>query len=188
MGPEQYHKLYKAVFDALQHLSTNLRQNHPQCHLADLYALVQVIGNIIPRLYLMITVGTAYMSIKDAPVKDIMRDMMEMSKGVQDPVRGLFLRCYLIAQAQNYLPEGSGDGSEGNLQLSINFILTNLVEMNKLWARLKTSEREELHSLVGNNLLRFSHNDHYRQFLSPLLEQVEQCEDAPTQECLLKGQ
>lgn len=69
----------------------------------------------MPRLYLMITVGTyvffvffisqgavcwvkgqqeaklmrnrVYMSIEDAPVKEIMKDMMEMSRGVQHPIR-----------------------------------------------------------------------------------------------------
>lgn len=28
-----------------------------------------------------------YMSIEDAPVKEIMKDMMEMSRGVQHPIR-----------------------------------------------------------------------------------------------------
>ena len=84
-----------AVFDALRHLSSYLKDSHPVNHLADLYELVQYAGNIIPRLYLMITVGTVYMSIEDAPVKEIMKDMMEMSRGVQHPIRGLFLRYYL---------------------------------------------------------------------------------------------
>ena len=35
----------------------------------------------------MITVGTVYMGIEDAPVKEIMKDMMEMSRGVQHPIR-----------------------------------------------------------------------------------------------------
>jgi len=77
----------------------------------------------------MITVGTVYMSIEDAPVKEIMKDMMEMSRGVQHPIRynaidgqkignivltvqyrGLFLRFYLSGQARDHLPTGLGDG------------------------------------------------------------------------------
>jgi len=202
LGPKQYYELYMAVFDALRHLSVYLRDNHPVNHLADLYELVQYAGNIIPRLYLMITVGTVYMSIEDAPVKEIMKDMMEMSRGVQHPVRGLFLRYYLTGQARDYLPTGSGDGPEGNLQDSINFILTNFVEMNKLWVRLqhqghsrerdiRTRERKELQLLVGSNLVRLSQLvdiDHYRQILHPLLEQVVQCKDVLAQEYLLEGQ
>jgi len=190
-----------AVFDALRHLSSYLKDSHPVNHLADLYELVQYAGNIIPRLYLMITVGTVYMSIEDAPVKEIMKDMMEMSRGVQHPIRGLFLRYYLSGQARENLPMGSGEGPEGNLADSINFVLTNFVEMNKLWVRLqhqghsrerelRTQERRELQLLVGNNLVRLSQlvdlETYKTSILQPLLEQVVQCRDVLAQEYLLE--
>ena len=108
-------------------------------HLADLYEIVQYAGNILPvrsgwsilstrgrpdtaparpsslalspqRLYLMITVGSVYMSIPDAPVKEIMKDMMEMTRGVQHATRGLFLRHYLSGQTRDWLPIGEDDG------------------------------------------------------------------------------
>ncbi len=190
-----------AVFDALRHLSVYLRESHPVNHLADLYELVQYAGNIVPRLYLMITVGTVYMAIEDAPVKEIMKDMMEMSRGVQHPIRGLFLRYYLSGQARDHMPTGSGDGPEGNLQDSISFILTNFVEMNKLWVRLqhqghsrereqRTKERQELQLLVGSNLVRLSQlvdlETYKTVILQPLLEQVVQCRDVLAQEYLLE--
>ena len=203
LGPKQYYELYMSIFDALRHLSVYLRESHPVNHLADLYELVQYAGNIVPRLYLMITVGTVYMGIEDAPVKEIMKDMMEMSRGVQHPIRGLFLRYYLSGQARDSLPTGGGDGPEGNLQDSISFILTNFVEMNKLWVRLqhqghsrereqRTKERQELQLLVGTNLVRLSQLvdlDAYKSvILQPLLEQVVQCRDVLAQEYLLEGQ
>lgn len=190
-----------AVFDALRFLSVHLRENHPVNHLADLYELVQYAGNIVPRLYLMITVGTAYMSIDGAPVKELMKDMMDMSRGVQHPIRGLFLRYYLSGQARDYLPSGEGDGPEGNLQDSINFVLTNFVEMNKLWVRLqhqghsreremRTQERRELQLLVGSNIVRLSQlvdlETYKHGILGPLLEQVVQCRDVLAQEYLLE--
>jgi len=52
----------------------------------------------------MITVGSVYMSIPEAPVKEIMKDMMEMSRGVLHPIRGLFLRHYLSGQTRGNLP------------------------------------------------------------------------------------
>jgi len=52
----------------------------------------------------MITVGSVYMSIPEAPVKEIMKDMMEMSRGVLHPIRGLFLRHYLSGQTRDNLP------------------------------------------------------------------------------------
>ncbi|KAI9734690.1 MAG: Vacuolar protein sorting-associated protein 35 [Cirrosporium novae-zelandiae] len=201
LGPKQYYELYMAVFDALSVLADHLRENHPVNHLADLYELVQYAGNIIPRLYLMITVGTVYMSIGNAPVKELMRDMMEMSRGIQHPIRGLFLRYYLVGQARDHLPKGSGDGPEGNLQDSISFILTNFVEMNKLWVRLqhqgpsrereqRMKEREQLQLLVGYNLVRLSQlvdlNAYKTVILAPLLEQVVQCRDVLAQEYLLE--
>src|SRR5882762_6665226 len=145
LGPKQYYELYMAVFDALRHLSVYLRESHPVNHLADLYELVQYAGNIIPRLYLMISVGTVYMSIKDAPVKEIMKDMMEMSRGVQHPIRGLFLRYYLSGQTRDHLPIGIDEGCVWsalilfstaadplhspicNLQDSITFVITNFI-------------------------------------------------------------
>jgi vacuolar protein sorting-associated protein 35 len=190
-----------AVFDALRYLSVHLREHHPVNHLADLYELVQYAGNIIPRLYLMITVGTAYMAIEDAPVKELMKDMMDMSRGVQHPIRGLFLRYYLSGQARDFLPEGEGDGPEGNLSDSINFVLTNFVEMNKLWVRLqhqghsrereaRMRERKELQLLVGSNIVRLSQlvdlETYKTSILGPLLEQVVQCRDVLAQEYLLE--
>ncbi|KAL1871569.1 hypothetical protein VTK73DRAFT_2033 [Phialemonium thermophilum] len=201
LGPKQYYELYMAVFDALRYLSVHLRENHPVNHLADLYELVQYAGNIIPRLYLMITVGTAYMSVEGAPVKELMKDMMDMSRGVQHPIRGLFLRYYLNGQARDYLPTGDSDGPEGNLQDSINFILTNFVEMNKLWVRLqhqghsrerdqRTQERKELQLLVGSNIVRLSQlvdlPTYKNGILAPLLEQIVQCRDVLAQEYLLE--
>lgn len=105
-----------AVFDALRHLSNYLYDAHTQGkhHLADLYELVQYAGNIVPRLYLMITVGSVYMSINDAPVKEVMKDMMEMSRGVLHPIRGLFLRHYLSGQTRDHLPVGVETGYVGN--------------------------------------------------------------------------
>jgi vacuolar protein sorting-associated protein 35 len=101
-----------SIFDAMRHLTAFLTEAHAsgRHHLADLYELVQYAGNIVPRLYLMITVGAAYMSMPDAPVREIMRDMMEMTRGVQHPIRGLFLRYYLSSMTRDYLPVGEGSG------------------------------------------------------------------------------
>ncbi|KAI0027584.1 vacuolar protein sorting-associated protein 35 [Vararia minispora EC-137] len=205
LSPKQYYELYMAVFDALRHLSNYLYEAHTanRHHLADLYELVQYAGNIVPRLYLMITVGSVYMSIPDAPVKEIMKDMMEMSRGVLHPIRGLFLRHYLSGQTRDHLPVGIDTGPAGNLQDSISFVLTNFVEMNKLWVRLqhqghsrdrekREMERRELRILVGTNLVRLSQLDgvdldmYQSEILPAVLEQVVQCKDVIAQEYLME--
>ena len=106
-----------AVFDSLRYLSTYIKEAHisGKQHCADLYEIVQYAGNIVPRMYLMITVGrfgpldfevngSVYMSVPEAPVREIMRDMLEMSRGVQHPIRGLFLRHYLSGQTRDRPP------------------------------------------------------------------------------------
>ncbi|ODV96134.1 hypothetical protein PACTADRAFT_49536 [Pachysolen tannophilus NRRL Y-2460] len=204
LTPKQYYELYILVFDGLNYLSVYLKENHLNNHLANLYELVQYAGNIVPRLYLMITVGTVYMSIPDAPIKEIMKDMIDMCRGVQHPIRGLFLRYYLTQRTKDLLPVKVTAISEhsGKLEDSIQFIITNFIEMNKLWVRLqhqghssernkRIKERQELQILVGSNLVRLSQLDHidslyYKDHILPtVLEQITQCRDVIAQEYLL---
>jgi vacuolar protein sorting-associated protein 35 len=36
-----------------------------------------------------------YIKSKEAPAKDVLKDLVEMCRGIQHPLRGLFLRSYL---------------------------------------------------------------------------------------------
>jgi vacuolar protein sorting-associated protein 35 len=89
------------------------------------------------------------------------------------------------------------------LQDSIGFVLTNFIEMNKLWVRLqhqghsrdrekREMERKELRILVGTNLVRLSQLegmdlDMYRRIILPsILEQVVNCKDVIAQEYLME--
>lgn len=98
---------------------------------SELYELVQYAGNIVPRLYLIVTVGSVYIRHKEAPAKDVLKDLVEMCKvtrkekerlrfsfvlifdsffkGLQHPTRGLFLRSYLSEMTKDKLPD---EGSE----------------------------------------------------------------------------
>ena len=143
------------------------------------------------------------MSVPEAPVREIMRDMLEMSRGVQHPIRGLFLRHYLSSQTKDCLPVGDSSGPQGDLKDSISFVLTNFIEMNKLWVRLqyqghsrdkplREQERRELRILVGTNLVRLSQLEgidlelYKGQILPMILEQVVQCRDVLAQEYLME--
>ncbi|KAJ2784500.1 retromer complex subunit Vps35 [Coemansia interrupta] len=234
LTPKNYYELYLATFDAMQYLTGALRTAHlsGRHHLDELYQLVQYAGNIVPRLYLMITIGSAYMSLASSPtdlkrdsnvenssssttnassdevipVREVMMDMLEMARGVQHPTRGLFLRYYLEQMTKDYLPlsETGGDGPEGNLEDSTHFILTNFVEMNKLWVRLqhqglskdkerREAERRDLRTLVGSNLLRLASlngvpRETYEEVILPkLLSQVVSCRDTLAQEYLMEA-
>ncbi|QLL31497.1 hypothetical protein HG536_0B03600 [Torulaspora globosa] len=194
--PKPYYELYILIFDSLSILSTYLVENHPKHHhLADLYELVQYAGNVVPRLYLMITVGSSYLKCAESPSEEILKDMIEMCRGVQNPIRGLFLRYYLSQRTKQLLPQGAVD-------FNVNFIVTNFIEMNKLWVRLqhqgplrereqRTKERRELQILIGSQLVRLSQivddnlSLYKEQILPVMLEQVIQCRDAVSQEYLL---
>lgn len=82
-------------------------------------------------------------------------------------------------------------------------MLTNFIEMNKLWVRLQHSghsrerekremERKELRILVGTNLVRLSQLDgvdldmYQRTILPSILEQVVNCKDVIAQEYLME--
>ena len=99
-------------------------------------------GNVVPRLYLMITVGSVYMSIPDAPVKEIMKDMLEMARGVQHPTRGLFLRHYLSGQTRDFLPVGDSDGCVTNRLIQL--MAQAQWEFARLdWVRIDQFHRDE---------------------------------------------
>lgn len=55
--------------------------------------------------YLLCTVGCVYIKSKEAPAKDILKDLVEMCRGIQHPLRGLFLRSYLSQVSRDKLPD-----------------------------------------------------------------------------------
>ncbi|CAN1824601.1 Vacuolar protein sorting-associated protein 35B [Linum perenne] len=172
----------------------------------DLYELVHHAGNILPRMYLLCTVGSVYMKSKEAPPKDVLKDLVEMCRGVQHPIRGLFLRSYLVQVSREKLPDmGSDierDKDDSTIMDAVEFVLQNFIEMNKLWVRLqyqgagqdkdkREKERTELRDLVGKNLHILSQLEGvglevYRENVLPrVLEQVVNCKDELAQYYLM---
>ncbi|KAI8615838.1 vacuolar protein sorting-associated protein 35 [Chytriomyces sp. MP71] len=248
LNPKGYYELYMAIFDQLRHLALYLYDSHMSArhHLSDLYELVQYAGSIVPRLYLMITVGSVFMRVSRElraslpapslkgkevallpadpasasttgetkpvmnpihdvpPMKELLKDMLDMTLGVQHPIRGLFLRYYLTSMCRDFMPDGDVDGSPFGSRLdSIQFLLQNFVEMNKLWVRLqyighsrerpqRELERRELKLLIGSNLLRLSQIEGlkvetFSQMILPsIMSEVVNCRDVMAQEYLME--
>jgi vacuolar protein sorting-associated protein 35 len=67
--------------------------------------------------YLLITVGLVYIKTNTCLKRNLLKDMVEMCRGVQHPLRGLFLRNYLLQCTRNVLPDVAdpGDESEGSV-------------------------------------------------------------------------
>ena len=97
-----------------------------------LYQRVQNCGNVLPRLYLLFCVGGIYIKSKKSVCKDILKDMVEMGKGVQHPMRGLFLRNYLSTVSKDKLPDLGSEyeaAEGGNTDDAVEFVLQNFCEM-----------------------------------------------------------
>lgn len=204
LSPKEYYQLFMSVTDQLRHLVVYLTEEFERGRkLADLYEVVQHAGNIIPRLYLLITVGYVYMKTSPSCRKEILKDLVEMCSGVQHPLRGLFLRNYLLQMCREVLPSNNDNPNEGVLQDSLDFILTNFAEMNKLWVRIqhqghsrerdkKERDRQDLRLLVGTNLVRLSElegvdvNCYKDTVLPSVLEQIVSSRDAIAQEYLME--
>ncbi|KAL8445098.1 hypothetical protein Emag_005205 [Eimeria magna] len=162
-------------------------------------------GNIVPRLYLLVTVGVAFIKSKEAPAADILRDLTELCKGVQHPMRGLFLRFYLTQLCRNVLPDkGSEYEQEGgsNSEDAFLFLLANFTESARLWVRLqqqssvrdrvkREKERQDLRVLVGSALVRMAQLEgmsvefYKMQALPAILQQIMACKDTLAQQYLL---
>ncbi|KAL5072200.1 hypothetical protein RYX36_023087 [Vicia faba] len=211
LSPHKYYELYMRAFDELRRLEIFFKdESRHGVSIVDLYELVQHAGNILPRLYLLCTVGSVYLRCKDTPVRDVLKDLVEMCRGVQHPIRGLFLRSYLSQVSRDKLPDIGSEYEEadyGSVKDAVEFVLENFSEMNKLWVRLqhqgpgrvkekKDKERNELRDLVGKNLHVLSQIDGvdlemYKDTVLPsVLEQVVNCKDELAQfylmECIIQ--
>ncbi|CAA9988129.1 vacuolar protein sorting-associated protein 35, putative [Plasmodium knowlesi strain H] len=183
LSPKYYYELYMLIFNELQHLDTFIsdKKKHKK-RFIDIYESVQHAGNIIPRLYLLIIVGRNYIKNKDIKAKYILKDMTELCKGIQHPLRGLFLRYFLIQMCKDRIPDTGSEYEEaggGNIDDAFEFLLSNFYESIKLWSRMSDKvhiklapgqdeqvmhnnrnkvlrEKMDVKMLVGSNLVRMS--------------------------------
>ena len=208
----------------------------------ELYDCVQYCPNVLSRLYLQICAASAAIRSGQVGARWVLKDMIEAVKCVQNPVRGLFLRHYLLQAFRDKLPNepipmdqiggpitASGVDSapppsphtqgpvvaadvmnmeieKGNVKDSYEFILSNFIEMNKLWVRIqhlpgdgnskairrrREKDRNELRILVGTNLVRLSALDSitssiYGQVILPtVLDHIVICGDPLAQAYLI---
>lgn len=207
LSPKNYYELYMQVFQEMQYLANFFgdKARHGR-KMIELYESVQHAGSILPRLYLLATVGAGYIKSKEHPAKEVLKDMNELIKGVQHPMRGLFLRYYLSQMVKDKLPDTGSEyeGEGGNIDDAFEFVFTNFCESNRLWVRMqhqgpakdkqkREKERHDLRVLVGANLVRMSQLegmtiDYYSEIALPkLLEHVVTVKDTMSQQYLFES-
>jgi len=206
LGPKAYYEVYIDVTTELRHLEEFFEAEHERGRpMVELYELVQHAGNVLPRLYLLLAVGRVFLQSKEAAAKVVLEDLVEHCKGVQQPLRGLFLRNYLLQCTRERLPDTGSDyeGEGGTVSDAIKIVLANFGEMAKLWVRMqhqgpaankeqREKERAELKVVVGGNLHRLASLEgvtlqvYTAEVVQPLLELIVSCKDGLAQEYLLE--
>jgi vacuolar protein sorting-associated protein 35 len=163
----------------------------------ELYDCVQYCPRVVSRLYLQISAGSALIRSGEVGARWVLTDLQNAVKCEQNPVRGLFLRHFLLTALRDKLPDTPplaprtvvneageevldddsvhdavvNDQDPGTVKDSYEFVLSNFMEMNKLWVRIqhlpgegkskevrkrRERERNDLRILVGTNLVRLS--------------------------------
>ncbi len=124
LSPKSYYSicillLYRAIvvmtmFSSLKELEEFFLEQRAKKgrRMSDLYEAVQQAPDILPRLYLMMTAGSAFIGSKEVAAKEILTDLIEMAKGIQHPVRGLFLRYFMLKKLKERFPD-KGSQYEG---------------------------------------------------------------------------
>ena len=193
--PKDYYTLFFLIFDELSKLQKELTQQ-PKIKKYNLYDTVQFSKKIIPRLYLLITVGAVYVDNKIRTLEEVVWDTFKLLKGVQHPCRGLFLRYYFLKTLKERVenqPEGL------SVDTLIELLMQNLREMNSLWIRinsliedkkLRRAQRKDLAVVVGENIMQMALlesvdlNIYKEKILPRLLEIILENKDRIAQEYL----
>jgi vacuolar protein sorting-associated protein 35 len=204
LTPKNYYELHMRALDDMPNLEEYFLSltsaESSKYTMKDLYNYVQYCPRVLPRLYLQISAGSALIRSKEGTPKEVLTDLIEAVKCVQNPLRGLFLRHFLLQATRDKLPDGD------NVEDAYEFVLANFIEMNRLWVRIqhlpgdgkskeqrkrREKERNELRILVGTNLVRLSQLEAvtskiYGEVILPkILGQITACGDPLAQAYLI---
>ena len=206
LTPKNYYHLFTAAFDEMQIVyNFFLEEINRGRKVRDLYDSVQQAVYLIPRLYLMIAAGALVMEKEPKSSEEIIFDLLGMIKGVQNPIRGLFVRYFLLKMIKDKLPDKDNlylkEG--GKFEDTLKFLIQNMDEMNRLWIRLgsdvignekilRDKERVELKTLVGESINRLSSLDgltidiYEKEVLPKLIQIIIDSNDALSQQYLME--
>ena len=206
LTPKNYYHLFTTIFDEMLLVEDFFKEEINRGRkVRDLYDSVQQAKYLIPRLYLMISAGALVMENEPKASDEIIFDLLGMIKGVQNPIRGLFTRYFMLKRIKDKLPDKGNKYLEegGKFEETLKFIIQNLDEMNRLWIRissdvsgsekiLRDKERVELKIIVGEAINRLSSLDgltidiYEKEVLPKLIQIILESNDVLSQQYLME--
>jgi len=207
LSARNYFQLFNAVYDEMKKVEDYMkleisRGRRPE----DIYESVQQCRLVIPRLYLTIAAGGVYIETEPKKCKELLNDLLELIKCVQNPIRGIFTRFYLLKIVKDRLPDKDNayiKEEGGNFQDTVLFLIKNLEEMNRLWIRIslnapelvkqsKEEERKDLKPLISETITRLSQLEgltielYENEVLPKLMEIIFMYNDPMSQEYIIE--
>lgn len=204
LTPKNYYELHMRALDDMPNLEEYFisltAADDSKYTMRNLYDYVQYCPRVLSRLYIQISAGSALIRSKEESATSVLNELIEAVRCVQNPLRGLFLRHFLLQVTRDKLPDGE------QVRDAYEFVLTNFIEMNRLWVRIqhlpgdgkskeqrkrRERERNELRILVGTNLVRLSQLEgvtsqvYGEKILPRILEQIIACGDPLAQAYLM---
>ena len=198
LTPENYYTIYHVATTSLFAFSTGIadRAKIDNRQIAEMYEVCQYKMECLTRLYLMIVIGKELAVRGVVRITDMLEDLMDMTRGAQDPIRALFLRHFFVSIFKQDLP----DKTQKDMEKSLMFLLNNFAQMNRMWVRIanimandaRREERARLSVLLGMNIQSIAalHGmtvEVYAHAVLPFLaKHVELCEDDMAQGFILE--
>ena len=194
LSPQLYNQLFIYIFDQILLVQVYLRNEIKKGRNSlSLYSSVQQCINALPRAYLMIIVGSIILENNLVDKKDLLEDLLEACNHIKYPLKGLFLRYFLLKVLNKYFND-------------LDLLMINLKEMNKLWINVNKMKnindkaikqyRNNLKVLIGENITNIANtfnkiknenneNIYKEKILIPFLSIVKTCKDRISQEFIL---
>lgn len=175
---DEYMTLYTMVFDEMHFIKKFIKdQSHKENKLEDLYTIVQQVTTLVPRLYLMITIGNLALEENYSLAKKVIADILKFMLCCKSPVKGLLVRYYFTKTLKdyfcNYLVDSetiesdnntittnndiSDTPSFNNMIFIIEVLLHNLEQSCNLWIKVENlDDKNNLKHTLGENVFRLA--------------------------------
>ena len=190
--PTQYEQLYSSILEQMQYIHNSFF-DHP--NLVYLYNSAYQCKHVLPRLYLLITIGSALIQTQPQHNAAVIRELFISVKSVNHPIRGLFIRSCLITFTKNLLPDTNSPHENGLIKYedTLVYLMSTIEDMVKLWSEISDNKNErketqhviveafnELGSLRGTNGAVFE-----KEIVPKIVQMILNKEDASCTELLM---